>query len=124
MNVAMHTMKLRNTYKMRNRQQYTCPECGTSGVGSPHIQYVCHICDYRIVMLPSHNGKILTNKGNNEMKPFEYIVVREQEKEFTIVTDRTTIMAHHEGHVKMEAVRNVDKEIPSNELKVYVRPFV
>lgn len=47
---------------MKNKlQQYTCPECkmiGASSVGSPAP--LCHICDYKVVMKKSRNGKIIT----------------------------------------------------------------
>lgn len=42
---------------MEKNKQYTCPICGAGGASS----YVplCHMCDFKVYMLESINGKIM-----------------------------------------------------------------
>ncbi len=45
---------------MGNNQAYTCPDCGAGGAHPRDLPApLCHKCDYKIKMKPSHNGKIL-----------------------------------------------------------------
>jgi hypothetical protein len=39
-------------------RQFTCPKCGVIGAGHPQHLPLCHLCDYKVQMLPSHNGVI------------------------------------------------------------------
>lgn len=39
--------------------QYTCPKCGAIGANPSDMQPLCHVCDFKVFMLPSHNGKII-----------------------------------------------------------------
>lgn len=48
--------------KMSDMQQYTCPTCHTVGAhGKDSPAPLCHICDYDVTMLKSHNGIIIEN---------------------------------------------------------------
>lgn len=42
-------------------RQFTCPSCKIIGAGDPAHLPLCHICNYKVKMLPSHNGEILEN---------------------------------------------------------------
>lgn len=45
---------------MNTNQQYTCPECGSIGAHPKPLKApLCHKCEYKVEMKPSHNGKIL-----------------------------------------------------------------
>ncbi len=61
-------------------QQYTCPDCGNIGGSGPGHLPLCHLCHFKVRMLPSHNGKIYEdwkavfekNKQEAEQDPDEY----------------------------------------------------
>lgn len=38
--------------------QYTCPDCGQRGTGTPNKEYFCYKCEHKVIMLPSQNGEI------------------------------------------------------------------
>lgn len=43
-------------------QQFTCPDCGRIGAGTPGPNLpLCDVCDYKVEMRPSNNGKIYPN---------------------------------------------------------------
>jgi hypothetical protein len=46
------------TPKMKDIQQYTCPKCGMVGANSIQCNPLCHVCNFKIKMLPSKNGRI------------------------------------------------------------------
>lgn len=41
-------------------QQYTCPDCGAVGAHPKELPPpYCHVCDYKVKMKPSSNGRII-----------------------------------------------------------------
>jgi hypothetical protein len=54
-------------------RQFTCPKCGGIGAGSPLILPLCHKCDYKVKMLPSHNGVIVPSWQTLHQKEREQI---------------------------------------------------
>ena len=49
-----------------NRQQYVCLKCGTTGADSLGRSPLCHICDYKSIMVPSNNGKAIDQSKEND----------------------------------------------------------
>jgi hypothetical protein len=57
------------------RQQFTCPKCGHVGADSPGRLPLCDRCDYKVRMLPSHNGRILAPRTDAIAKWQEHVTV-------------------------------------------------
>jgi hypothetical protein len=57
------------------QQQFTCPKCGHIGAGPESRLPLCDRCDYRVRMLPSHNGRIFAPRTNAIAKWQEHVTV-------------------------------------------------
>lgn len=48
---------------MSNYQQYRCPDCGAGGGHPKELKApLCHVCEYKVTMKKSCNGKIIEDK--------------------------------------------------------------
>lgn len=51
--------------------QYTCPDCGA--IGASNYKPLCHICNYKVYMEKSINGKIISIVKNKNVAQFKVI---------------------------------------------------
>jgi len=77
-------------------QSYTCPVCGRGGASPKEADVpLCHICDYKVTMKPSHNGKILEEiKMTTEM----YVVTAADGNRFVAFKDGDKWVATNSGN--------------------------
>ena len=88
---------------MKLHQQYTCPKCGMVGANSIQCYPLCHVCNFKIKMLPSKNGRI--------RKVMKAVTVR-----FSVIFE-TKIFVDSEDDID-DAVADI--EIPESEDCKYV----
>ncbi len=56
---------------MSEMQQVSCPKCAAVGAGPRQSLYFCHVCPEGSYLLPSENGKIISNWLPDRIKELE-----------------------------------------------------
>jgi hypothetical protein len=93
------------------QQQFTCPKCGHIGAGPESRLPLCDRCDYRVRMLPSHNGRIFAPRTNAIAKWQEHVTVDDYNRMVDhareLEAELATLAPSHAAPVGEDAIQQV-----------------